>query len=694
VRGKLFGIVLPLVAFITSAVLVAQAPRSVEAQLKAAQHKEEVEGDVKGAIEDYAKIAQGSDRALAARALIRMAECYQKLGQSESRGVYERIVRDFAEQTGAVVLARARLGRRENPGQSPATTLRRIWAGPKVDTTGGVSPDGRYLSYVDWDTGNLAIRDFASGSDRRLTNKGSWMQSDEFAEQSVISKDGKELAYAWFNGKDRYEIRVVDLHTSGIPQSRRIFDNPDVLWIGPFDWSADGRWLAVALSRFDRSSQIGLVDVRDGSLRVLKSVDWRTVSRMFFSPDGKHLAMDLPAGDRISDKSDVFVMATDGSRETPVAPSPGFDVAMGWSPDGTELLFASDRGGTRGLWAQRMENGTPYRTPELLKSDIGHTSLGLSRDGKLFAGVNVGDLDIHVASVDFRTGRIVTPPSRAAETFIGSNRQPDWSPDGKYLSYVVGRGRRDRVATLAIRSMETGDVREVLPAELANFYNPEWGPDGRSVIAQGIDLKGRRGLYQIDTGTGSTSPVVITEPGTFASMPTWSADGKKLYYRLSVGEDTAFIERDIASGRDRDVIRRRRSGGVTLGGVTLSPDGKYIATRHDVDKHSTVVIIPVAGGEPREILRVAQPHFIQGVHGWAPGGTDVIAVRIAGDTENPDVLLIPTTGGAPRLLEVPGFSRGAVRVHPDGRRIAYLAGKSAAEVWVLENFLPALTAKK
>ena len=77
----------------------AQSPRSAEVQMKAAQQKAEVEGDLKGAIEAYKKVvaAAGSNRALAAEALVRMADCYEKLGDAEARNVYERIVRDYAD---------------------------------------------------------------------------------------------------------------------------------------------------------------------------------------------------------------------------------------------------------------------------------------------------------------------------------------------------------------------------------------------------------------------------------------------------------------------------------------------------------------------------------------------------------------------------------------------------------------------
>src|SRR5512144_1058039 len=89
---------------------LAPAQRSAEVALRAAMETETVKGDLKGAIEQYKKIAQSGNRAVAAQALLRMAECYQKLGDAESRKVYERIVREFEDQPSAVATAKARLG--------------------------------------------------------------------------------------------------------------------------------------------------------------------------------------------------------------------------------------------------------------------------------------------------------------------------------------------------------------------------------------------------------------------------------------------------------------------------------------------------------------------------------------------------------------------------------------------------------
>ena len=60
--------VVPTLAFVAlvSVGLFAQTSRTPDVAFKAARQIEEVEGDLQGAIDAYAKLAQGSDRAIAA----------------------------------------------------------------------------------------------------------------------------------------------------------------------------------------------------------------------------------------------------------------------------------------------------------------------------------------------------------------------------------------------------------------------------------------------------------------------------------------------------------------------------------------------------------------------------------------------------------------------------------------------------
>src|SRR6266568_2468737 len=96
-----------------SAAFFATAQKTPESMLGAALHQEEVQGDLKGAIAVYQKVVAtpGVSRKTAADALVRMGQCYEKLGDSESRKAYERVVLEYADQKEAVAMARARLGR-------------------------------------------------------------------------------------------------------------------------------------------------------------------------------------------------------------------------------------------------------------------------------------------------------------------------------------------------------------------------------------------------------------------------------------------------------------------------------------------------------------------------------------------------------------------------------------------------------
>src|SRR5262245_34289931 len=60
-----------------------------ELEYRAALHKQQVEGDLGGAIELYKSIASSktADRTVKARALLQLGACYEKLGQ-ESQAVY------------------------------------------------------------------------------------------------------------------------------------------------------------------------------------------------------------------------------------------------------------------------------------------------------------------------------------------------------------------------------------------------------------------------------------------------------------------------------------------------------------------------------------------------------------------------------------------------------------------------------
>ncbi len=217
----------------------AQKDDQAEVLMEAAQQKQLVEGQLEEAIQLYKRVVQehAGNRAVAAKALLEMGQCYEKLGNTEARKAYELVLRDYADQSESVAQARARLAALVGHGRSSSSELvtRRVWAGPDVDVLGSVSPDGRYLSCIDWTTGDLAIRDLATGKMRRLTSEG----SSTDIRGSAISPDGKEVAYNWFTKDGLLELRVVRLDGSGL---RILYSNKEVFPF-PHDWSPDGKYI-------------------------------------------------------------------------------------------------------------------------------------------------------------------------------------------------------------------------------------------------------------------------------------------------------------------------------------------------------------------------------------------------------------------------------------------------------------------
>src|SRR5262245_21681913 len=118
-------------AFVVTVVLLAgvvtaQQTRQQDIDLQAAIRTETVDGDLNDAIRQYGAIVSKykTDRGVAAAALIRMGECYQKLGDVQARKIYEQVAREYSEQTDAVARAQARLGQSSPGVLAGSVTLR------------------------------------------------------------------------------------------------------------------------------------------------------------------------------------------------------------------------------------------------------------------------------------------------------------------------------------------------------------------------------------------------------------------------------------------------------------------------------------------------------------------------------------------------------------------------------------------
>jgi Tol biopolymer transport system component len=453
------------------------------------------------------------------------------------------------------------------------------------------------------------------------------------------------------------------------------------------DWSPDGNSIAVVLRRQDGTAQIGIVRIADGKMNVLQSTDWRGATRVFFSPDGRDVAFDVPVNDS-SDELDIRVVAVDGSRGSTPVHDPSQNIIMGWAPDGRHVLFASDRTGTLGLWAQRLTDGKADGPSRMVHAGLGGAwSLGITKTGSLYFGVQSGDRDVEVLNVDLKTGKQTSSSARPITRFVGTNWMPEWSRDGRFLAYASRRsvsGNGGHI--IGIRDSSTGTVRELRP-KVTYLEGLAWSPDGKTLLTNATDFKGRSGVSTIDVGTGDVGFVVA---GRF---PKFGPDGSRIYYVTpGNGGPNSVIERVLSSGAERTISKG------DFVSFTLSPDGRWLAVTRGISDAVTqdLAVVSVESGEVRPVYRAQPGERIPPFIGlpWTPDGQAVLMRKRSPPNE---LWVVPVTGEPPYRVnaEVEGWSfgsAGVISLHPDGRQIAATRVRqdTGAAVRVLENFLSVL----
>jgi Tol biopolymer transport system component len=665
----------------------ALAEQSLRQMFERARMLEEKNQNLSEAIQLYGQVVnQAKDqRALAARAQLQIGLLHERLGhKAEAQRAFQAVLSDFADQIEVVRQAQARISTSLPNGKRDGVSTRRIWAGAEVDLLGAPSPDGRFLTVVHWETGDLGVHDFTTGKVRLLTNKGK--ETLDFALGSRISPDGKHVAYAWV--EDRNDGKVYSLRLIGMDGAnpRILYRDPQAVEsLAPQEWSPDGSQILATFRRVDQTKQIVLLSVSDGAVRVLQSLGRRSPLKAWFSPDGRYVVYDAPPREG-AEQNDIFVLSVETGQATLLVEHPANDRLLGWVPDGKRILFLSDRSGTRDAWLIQVAEGKPQGTPVLVSAGLERLEpMGFARNGTYFFGVENAINDLYVATVDLSAGKVVSPPAPLIQRFVSPYSHPSWSPDGRYIAYHKGVGDSNR--TISIRTLETGKDRD-FPQQLTRMFKEfQWSPDGRSLLMAGEMGRGRNGIFKMDVQTGGVTAIRHSEPLRFLYDPQASPDGKTIFYGCNQAHAEnnqttwrfSLLTLDLESGKERELYE----GQV---GYVLSPDGRRLA----LADREALKLLPASGGEPRELLRLQGPESITEM-AWTADGRDLLFVKAnpSNQEQSPELWQIRVPSGEARKVGSLVKGLNGLSVHPDGRRIAFTAGEQrGAEVWVMENFLP------
>lgn len=565
--------------------------------------------------------------------------------------------------TGAVGLIGVAL--RAEPETGPRMTVRRLLANA-TNAGENLTADGKYIRGLDWETGDVVQFDVASGEKSRIKNQGSWSEQDKTYEAQVLSPDGGQIAYSSYAKDWTPQLQVRNLDGSSV----RTLYREKGAYVYALSWSPDAGSILALRSR-NKANELTAIALTDGTVRVLKALTAHIYmcSDARFSPDGRYVAFDL-VREGSPAHSDVFLMAADGHDEVSVAQHPAEDRLVGWSPDGSRLVFRSDRSGTWDLWSVAIKEGNPQGSPTMLKRDFGPGSaaLGFAPDGSCFYTITTETGGLYRGAVNFETGKVTEPPASVALRYTGRVATPVWSPDGRHLLYVANRaGIGPGKNILTIRNADSGTERFLSPSlRFVNFA--WWSPDGRSVLALGISEK-ERGLFRIDAETSEMTR--LSEHGYF---PRLTPDGKTLVYTF----DGTLRRRNLDTGKESEVITAGK-----ISRFDLSPDGREVVYQQG----DIVMRASLDGGEPRELARGLAKNLRMK---WTSDGRHIVA--FPWNMKTSKIWFIPAHGGTPLQMDLSIPKMEHFALHPDNRRFVYsVSEESKTELWVLENFLPKAT---
>ncbi len=707
-------------ALVLQSALHGQAGRTAEAELRAAQYRAEVQGDWAGAIADYERLSKTTDRDVAARALVALGDAYEKTGVGDPKPVFDRVVRTFADQKDVAAVASRRLAALSRGG-AQEMTARRVWTTDAFFTR-DISADGSLAvgakGRVDAENRrhqDLFLRNVTSGEVRLLIASAADGGPAPLGGplQATFSPDGLQVAYVWGERTDRIlafdgrpSLRMIGTEPGASPSV--VFtadDSVDLIAIG--GWSPDGTAILCTLRHSSNGgSTLAWISVADGSVRPIRTfsgADDVLVSRV--SHDGQWVAY-VRSAPGTADRHIHIMRASDGGGDAGVVRWTGHSQEPAWAPDGSHLLFRSNRSGTQALYGVRLANGEAAGEPFVIRDMLNGQLLRIFPTGELYYADN-GPRSNSIVVVVERTGA----GANVVQAFSGA--VPNISPDGRFVALAATDG-------VVVRSLDTGEERLYEHAGLGfgtggQYLHNRWLPDSSGLIVwitQDGD-GGRTGgsFYHLDRATGAFTWLVqrITPGQVLSRAGAVSSDGGTFFLLAADTTDgpyTRVVQYDLATRQVRSTVAITGDELPGAFSVVASPDDSTLAIEHEMpgDRLLHISTVSTSGGLVTHIVGSKTPPMPDRI-GWTPDGHvlfgaldrgvwRVMRIRATGGTPVPDGIALDQLSGT---VSIPAVEPGAGNlggVSRDGSRLVFEAGsKLQYEVWALENVLGFLSTR-
>jgi Tol biopolymer transport system component len=239
------------------------------------------------------------------------------------------------------------------------------------------------------------------------------------------------------------------------------------------------------LTWFDRQGKVAGTSGEPGLYRTLT-----------ISPDGKRIAFER--SDPQTQNRDIWLLEVASGKTTRFTSDPAWEAFPTWSPDGSRIIFTSNRNGVYDLYQKALNDvGNGTGTEELLYK---------SSEGK-------------------------GPTS--------------WSPDGRFLLYY-SLGQPTHVKLLAASGPADRAPMPLVDPQFTSI-TARFSPDGRWIVYSSNESGANEvSVRPFDPATGTPgTPVVLTSGG--GRTPLWRGDGKEIFYLGQDGMVTA-MEVNTAAG--------------------------------------------------------------------------------------------------------------------------------------------------
>ena len=403
--------------------------------------------------------------------------------------------------------------------------FRQITKGPSEDYMPTWSPDDSQIAFAsNRDTANgVYVVDVATGAERKVrTVTGGRVDAPSWG------PGGQLLYHVTAGSRTRFEI-----------DGKAVTGDENVFAFRA-SWASPSEYLYVSDGKIRRRSIAGLPmqtveftatmnvihpqythRVRDFTSTTPRKT--LGLVRPVISPDGSQIAF--------AAVGDIYVMPTNGGTATNLTKDAALDTDPSWSPDGSSLVYSSDKDSPHlQLWIRDMKSGQARKVTNLTTQPQGAS---FSPDGKRLVFFNVDGMwrVAEMSILDLESGRVTK-----IHDSMPQPGTPTWSPDGARIALagiapmtVRFREGTNQVQTIAASG---GDVKWYAPIPLLSIDSrggggPVWSPDGTKMAAI---YEGVLAVWPVaPSGEPLGPPRRVTSESAHA--PSWQGDSRHILYQ-------------------------------------------------------------------------------------------------------------------------------------------------------------------